>query len=40
MSPSSQPLFEKRLLNNQVRVNVNQKYYRTGINVIVFKDSL
>ena len=36
--PSPQFLFEKRLLNNKVRANVYQKYYRTGINIIIFKD--
>lgn len=36
--PSPQPLFEKRLLNNKIRANVYQKHYRTGINIIIFKD--
>ena len=36
--PSPQPLFEKRLLNNKIRTNVYQKHYRTGINIIIFKD--
>ena len=36
--PSPQSLDEKTLLNNNARTNVYQKHYRTGINIIIFKD--
>lgn len=38
--PSPQSLYEKTLLNNKARANVYQKHYRTGINIIIFKDSI